>query len=140
MSADTSIRVLFALQYFQNDAIIAHVDRLVRCACESRQVSSWHLIVHQDDGLESHTQRWQRKLRDYGRNATLILSDGIHEVRAYNMMVRMRDDIDLAVLLQDDDVPPRGCAWLEVPPPPCSAACKRPTRVRRAPPEQEGRR
>ena len=57
--------------------------------------------------------RWQRSLRNYGRNATLVLSQNVHELRAYNMAARMRK-ADIVVFLQDDEEPPasEGCEWL----------------------------
>ena len=103
--------VTFALQYFLNKAALTHIQRYAHCAHVFDL--DWHLIVHEDDGEPSHAARWQRSLRNYGRNATLVLSQNVHELRAYNMAARMRK-ADIVVFLQDDEEPPasEGCEWL----------------------------
>ena len=55
---------------------------------------------------------WQRTLAPLGRNATLVMSQNVHELRGYNMAAGMRD-ADIVVFLQDDEQPPTDCAWLE---------------------------
>ena len=106
------VRVVFALQYYRNAAIIPETRRVLACA--NQLELPWHLVVHQDDDLDEHTLLWQRELRSYGRNATLITSANIHEVRAYNMIAHAHSfGADVMVMLQDDDAPPHSCAWLE---------------------------
>lgn len=104
-------RVGFVLQYFLNDVIIQHAGRLASCA--DTLGLRWHLLVHEDDGEPSHISRWAEALRPYGTNATLVSSRNIHELRGYNMGARILQDSELLVFLQDDDVPPRSCGWLE---------------------------
>ena len=104
------VRVTFALQYFLNDAALRHAGQYASCAIALGV--QWHLIVHEDDGDSGHVTAWQRTLAPLGRNATLVMSQNVHELRGYNMAAGMRD-ADIVVFLQDDEQPPTDCAWLE---------------------------
>ena len=95
---------------FLNRAAFQHVRHYPRCA--NALGLRWHLLVHEDDGEPSHVDSWQRELRELGRNATLILSQNVHELRGYNMAARTLEQADVIIFLQDDDEPPSGCEWL----------------------------
>ena len=101
--------IVFALQSYLNDVLIAHVPRFWRCADELGV--SWRFVVNQDDGKDEVTSAWMGALQGLGENATLLRSNDIHELRAYNLMARMFD-ADVTIFLQDDDIPPPICGWL----------------------------
>ena len=112
-AADGSpLRVTLALQFFHNAALIECFGRVAACASRATIALDWRLVVNNDDGVQSHVQRWQTSLATFGANATLLVSGGIHELRAYNTIARMFD-ADLVIMLQDDDLPPVSCEWLE---------------------------
>ena len=102
-------RLTFVMQYFLNRAALDHVDRYIRCAMQIGV--QWHLVVHEDDGDLQHIMAWQHKVAALGRNATLVISQNVHELRGYNMAARMRD-ASLVIFLQDDEDPPATCDWL----------------------------
>ena len=83
------VRLTFALQYFLNRAALGHVRRYVDCA--TALGAHWHLVVHEDDGDPAHVAEWQHTLASLGTNATLLISQNVHELRGYNRAARMRD-------------------------------------------------
>jgi len=107
----SGLRITFALQYFLNHAVLSYIDRFVGCADAFRL--QWHLVVHEDDGDQAHAAAWHRNLRKYGRNATFIFSQNVHEMRGFNMGARIRD-ADIVIFLQDDEMPMPlpDCQWL----------------------------
>lgn len=102
-------RVTFAIQTYLNDVLIPVVHRIWQCA--ERENLAWKIVVNQDDTRSEITSEWLRILQPLGENATLLRSNNIHELRAYNIMARMFA-ADYVVFLQDDDLPPESCDWL----------------------------
>lgn len=103
------VRVVFALQTYLNDVLIPVAHRLWQCAEE--EGLAWRVAVNQDDRRLDLTSAWLRVLEPLGENATLVKSNNVHELRAYNLMARMFD-ADYIIFLQDDDIPPHDCDWL----------------------------
>lgn len=103
------VRVVFALQTYLNDVLIPVAHRLWQCA--EAEGLAWRVAVNQDDRRLDLTSAWLRVLEPLGENATLVKSNNVHELRAYNLMARMFD-ADYIIFLQDDDIPPHDCDWL----------------------------
>jgi Glycosyl transferase family 2 len=75
-----------------------------------RQTCVEELIVCEDGSLDGSTEEWLRRLR--GPNDFLLHSNDIHEIRAYNRAIDYARG-EVICLMQDDDLPPRGGAWLK---------------------------
>lgn len=106
------MKVAFALQFYYGSAIIECFARITGCA--TTLGLEWKLLVNVDDSEPAHLRRWQKLRERIGdMRVQLIMNDNIHELRAYNTMAQIASDYDLVIFLQDDDLPPQSCKWLE---------------------------
>eukprot|EP01041_Mallomonas_annulata_P013805 gene13805-29355_t len=100
------------IQYFENPHFVDEISsHLVHCM--STAVST-RIIVNIDDSKASSKEAWFRVIdNSIYRNITLVYSQNIHEIRAYNQMAAMAATSQYLFLFQDDDIPPSNCLWMQ---------------------------
>jgi len=103
-------QVSFLLQYFRRPWMVGPLVSALRSCSEV----TTQLLVNVDDTQEGEegASLWLSAASSTGGWVLPVLSSNLHEVRAYNRLAHLASG-RLLVLLQDDEVPPSGCGWLQ---------------------------
>ena len=95
----------FVLQYYKHPS---NVELIVGALEPCREEIPLELLANVDSQEESDMEAWERVASDW---VIPVVSDNIHEIRAYNRLGSMARG-NIVVFLQDDDIPPDSCQWL----------------------------
>jgi len=96
-------RISFVIQYFGNFDTLKRIITRLKGYGEAIEI-----IVHNDSGTEME----QISALLVSKNHHMVVSNNIHEVRAYNNCIRMCNS-EIAIILQDDDLPSDDKRWLD---------------------------
>ncbi|GHP07072.1 hypothetical protein PPROV_000581500 [Pycnococcus provasolii] len=100
--ADCAFDVAFALQYFKRP------PNIVAIASRLKKYPRAQILINDDSNTED--EQWQASLRG-AASYSIVHSGNIHEIRAYNRLVKLAS-ARYVVLLQDDDRPPASTLWI----------------------------
>ena len=117
---DDEVHISVIVQYFRRPSIVRTLAARIRAAAAAlgRRKVRVEVLVNLDS--QGAVALWYSALvgrRGGGGDGDkptgyLVESGNVHEIRAYNRLVRMSRG-DVSVLLQDDDLPPSRPSWAE---------------------------
>lgn len=104
------VLVTVVVQYFRRPANVAPILKSLR---DSMRGTAWEMLVNVDSGWGgAGADGWLDGEYRTGERATVVLSNDVHELRAYNRLAAAAS-AELVVLAQDDDAPLPGSLWLQ---------------------------